>query len=111
MTNNSQKAEKFANKIENSDYKKFQYEEFTHIVYQDLLYYYKWKKNTDKELYYYTKILKLINDPNTRKSTRNLAKAMNGLSNSEYFYSKYPFRVDFLGYWEFNIDNGLDHFE
>ena len=56
-------------------------------------------------------ILKLINDPNMRKSTRNLAKAMNGLSNSEYFYSKYPFRVDFLGYWEFNIDNGLDHFE
>ena len=111
LTNNSQKAEKFANKIENSDYKKFQYEEFTHIVYQDLLYYYKWKKNTDKELYYYTKILKLINDPNMRKSTRNLAKAMNGLSNSEYFYSKYPFRVDFLGYWEFNIDNGLDHFE
>lgn len=111
LTNNSQKAEKFANKIENSDYKKFQYEEFTHIIYQDLLYYYQRKKNTDKELYYYTKILKLINDPNTRNSTRNLAKAMNGLSKSEYFYSKYPFRVDFLGYWEFNIDNSLDHFE
>lgn len=111
LTNSTQKAQKIAQKIEDSNYKKFHYEEFIHIVYQDLLYYYKWKNNTYKESFYYDKILSMINDTNTRKSTRNLAKAMNGLSNDEFFYSKYPYRVDFLGYWEFNIDNDLDHFE
>lgn len=111
LTENRIKAIEYADKIESSDYQNFKYEEFLHIVYQNLLFFYSKQNDSSKENYYYKKIIEIIGNPNTSKSTKDLAKAMNGLSEKNSFYSRFPFRVDFLGYWEFSIDNDLDHSE
>ncbi len=95
LVNDLNNAELFAQKIENSKYFYFKYEEFLHIVYQDLLYYYKFINNTAKSSFYYNKIISLIEDSSTRQLTKELAKAINGLSKSNYFYSNFKFRVDF----------------
>ena len=99
----------YAKKIEEK-YNCFKYEEFLHIVYQDLLFYYTKTNESKKAKNYYEKILKLIEDKGTKESTKQLAKAINGLSSKDIFYSKFPFRVDFLGYWEFMLDSSLDHY-
>lgn len=111
LNNNLEKASSYVENVEKSDYRRFQYEELIHIVLQNLLFYYKCAFNVEKSEYYSTKILELINDPKTRNSTKELAKSMNGYTTSDSFYSKLSYRVDFLGYWEFNIDSDLDHFE
>lgn len=103
-------AEKYAKRIEISNYQYFNYEELLHIVYQDLYYYYKTINDDEQTAYYYQRILGIINDKQTRMSTKNLAKAMNGLKERDSYYTQFDYRVDFLGYWEFTVDNDLDHF-
>lgn len=104
-----EKANNVAIFIENSSFTDFQYEEFLHIVYQDLYYFYKtFNHNTDRRNYYYSQILNLVNSPNTRELTKLLASGMNGLIETKNYYAQFPFRVDFLGYWEFTIDSDLN---
>ncbi len=109
LSGNYKKAEIYVKKIESLNYQKFNYEELSHIVYQNMLFYYKSVNNETSFQKYYKKIMDLINDPNARTSTKELAKSMLGLSSNNSFYSGFSYRVDFLGYWEFNIDNDLDH--
>lgn len=108
LTDEYDKASFYAKKIEVL-YKDFQYEEFLHIVFQNLYFYYTRIKDFKKKAFYYKKIIAIINNPNTKKSTKLLAEGMNGICNNNSFYSNFPFRVDFLGYWEFIIDSDLDH--
>lgn len=103
------KAKLYAQRIENSGYQKFSYEEFLHIVYQNLLFYYNTVNDTVNSNYYYKRIMSLVNDADVQDSTKELAKSMNGLSPQKSFYSQFKFRADFLGYWEFTIDNDLNH--
>ena len=110
ITNNFSEATRIANIIEKSNYLDFQYEEFLHIIYQNLYYYYDlFKHNNDKRQYYYDQILDLVNSPKTKKSTKFLASGMNHLIKTSYFYAQFPFRADFLGYWEFTIDSDLSY--
>lgn len=108
LTNNFSEATRIANIIEESNYLDFQYEEFLHIIYQNLYYYYDlFKHNNDKRQYYYDQILNLVNSPKTKESTKFLASGMNHLIKTDYFYAQFPFRADFLGYWEFTVDSDL----
>lgn len=110
ITNNFSEATRIANIIEKSNYLDFQYEEFLHIIYQNLYYYYDlFKHNDDKRQYYYDQILDLVNSPKTKESTKFLASGMNHLIKTSYFYAQFPFRADFLGYWEFTIDSDLSY--
>lgn len=110
LIENFNRAKDIADAIETSNYLDFNYEELLHIIYQDLYYFYSvFGHNQDKLNYYYNQILLLINDPNTRQSTKLLASGMNHLVESEIFYTQFPYRVDFLGYWEFTIDSNLNH--
>lgn len=108
LTDKYDTASFYVKKIEDL-YSNFQYEEFLHIVYQDLFFYYSRIKNIEMTNFYYKKIIAIINNPNTKEFTRSLAEGINGLCDSNSFYSKFPFRVDFLGYWEFTIDSELGH--
>lgn len=103
-----EKSKKIAENIETSHYQDFKYEELLHIIYQNLYFYYSaFKHDNDKKDFYYKQILSLVNSPNTRESTKEIASGMIHLVKSQYFYTQFPFRVDFLGYWEFTIDNDL----
>lgn len=110
LTNNFEKANSIADVIEKSNYKDFQYEELLHIVYQDLYFFYKvFNHNQVQRTYYYNQILNLVDAPNTRESTRLLASGMNHLIENDDYYAQFPFRVDFLGYWEFTVDSELSY--
>lgn len=103
------KAKDIANVIEDSHYQDFKYEELLHIIYQDLYYFYStFNHDISKKQNYYSKILSLINSPDTRQSTKKLASGMNRLIESQEFYAQFPYRVDFLGYWEFTVDRDLN---
>lgn len=108
LTNNFCEADRVANIIEESNYLDFQYEELLHIIYQNLYYFYNiFNHNNNKKQYYYDQILNLINSPKTRESTKFLASGINHIIKTNYFYAQFPFRADFLGYWEFTVDNDL----
>ena len=110
LTNNFNEATRIADFIEKSNYLDFQYEEFLHIIYQNLYYYYDlFKHNNNKRHYYYDQILDLVNSPKTKESTKFLASGMNHLIKTDYFYAQFPFRADFLGYWEFTVDSDLSN--
>lgn len=103
------KSKEIAITIENSHYQDFKYEELLHIIYQNLYYFYSVFEHDDyKKYYYYNQIVSLVNSPNTRESTKELASGMIHLTENQYFYTQFPYRVDFLGYWEFTIDNDLN---
>ncbi len=108
LTKNFSKANEIANIIENSHYEDFKYEELLHIIYQNLYYFYSiFEHNNSKKTYYYNQILSLIDSPDIRESTKKLASGMNNLIENSDFYAQFPYRVDFLGYWEFTIDSNL----
>lgn len=110
LTNNFSKASEIAFNIENSSYKDFKYEELLHIIYQNLYYFYSvFNHDESKKIYYFDQILILVNSPNIRESTKKLASEMNHLVESQNFYAQFPYRVDFLGYWEFTIDSSLSN--
>lgn len=112
LTNKFNQAEAEAAKIENSNYQNFKYEELLHIVYQNLYFYYTvFNHNQNKKVYYYNQILNLIATPGVREATKLLASGMNNLISNDYFFSKFPYRADFLGYWEFIVDNDLAHLQ
>lgn len=109
LTNNFLEAKHIADIIENSNYTDFQYEELLHIIYQNLYYFYDlFNHNDNKKRYYQEKILNLVNSPDTKESTRFLASGINHLIKTDYFYAQFPFRADFLGYWEFTVDSDLN---
>lgn len=110
LIKNFSKANTVANIIETSHYENFKYEELLHIIYQNLYYFYSiFEYNKSQKTYYYNQILALINSPDTRDSTKKLAAGMNNLVANTNFYAQFPYRVDFLGYWEFTIDNHLSY--
>lgn len=110
LVKNFSKANTIANIIETSHYEDFKYEELLHIIYQNLYYFYSiFGHNNSQKTYYYNQILALVNSPDTRDSTKELAAGMNNLVVSTNFYAQFPYRVDFLGYWEFTIDNHLNY--
>lgn len=111
LENNMALAEQQRIIIEESGYLEYQYDEFLHIIYQNLLFCYKKQENHDQIALYEGKIKKLIDNPQTSTYTKNLASLiMTGKKDTSIFYSNFPFRVDFLGYWGCEISRDLEQF-
>lgn len=100
-------AENMCQLIENSSYEKFQYDEFLHIIYSDLLYYYQSIGGKTKCDYYITQLKGVMARQHVSVFITELTNSLLYRVPSNQFYAKFPFRVDFLGYWVFRIDPGL----
>ena len=101
-----------AEDIESSDYEEYKYEDFLHIVYQDLYFYYTKAENKEKKDFFEKKLVELAKRKGTNEGTRTLIyQILNQQPSSENFYSKFPFRVDFLGFWGLVISSDLENFE
>lgn len=87
-------ASEMAKSIEQSSYSFYKYDELQIIVYLNLSYYYS-HIDTKKQFHYMEK-LKEISGSEQKSSYMP----------SEY-YEQFPYRIDFLGYWEFEISNDL----
>lgn len=97
--------------ITSQQYEQFHYEEFLHIVYQDLLYYFR-SVNLDSEMVKYQQKLQNLID-NTASDAMFVPIAKMQLKNQSspgLFYSQFPFRVDFLGSWNVEISSDLANF-
>lgn len=112
LSNCMNQAADLATEIENSDYEVYQYEDFLHIIYQDLYFYYAKAGNMEKASYYQEKLTVLSERDGINKSTRTLIRLMLQRCRApKNFYSKFPFRVDFLGFWGLVISSDLENFQ
>ena len=105
-----EQAEQSMIEITNQQFERFQYEEFLHIVYQDLLFYFKTvNRNFEVEQYRHL-IQELIkNAPPDSMFVPIAKKQLINQPSPKLFYSQFPFRVDFLGSWNIEISSDLEN--
>lgn len=112
LSNCMDQAADLATEIENSDYEVYQYEDFLHIIYQNLYFYYTEAGNKEKANYYQKKLTILSEKDGINEGTRTLIRLMlQKRQESKNFYSQFPFRVDFLGFWGLDISPDLENFQ
>ena len=100
----TKKAKQVKNYLLSVDINDYGYEELQHIYYQNLLFYYTWQNNTEKIHEYRNYIHELIKRLDSSSYTYKIAKLQfEKKVDQSVFYSQFPYRVDFLGYWDFNI--------
>lgn len=112
LSNHMNHASDLATEIEQSNYEDYQYEDFLHIVYQNLFFFYSETRDDEKVSFYRKKLVELSNRDGINESTRTLIHMMlERQQSSETFYSRFPFRVDFLGFWGLVISPDLENFQ
>jgi len=110
LTNDFENATKLCIQIENSEYKRYNYDEFKHIIFTNLLYFSKCIRDKSREERYTYNLLELVSANDVCESVINLIKSnLTGNEDKRYFFSKFPFRVDFLGNWRFYIDKNISN--
>ena len=94
--------------IECSGYEQYDYDEFKHIIYVNLLFFSKCANDRNREELYTNKLRELANSDDVCESVVRLIRAnLSAAEDINYFYSKFPYRVDFLGNWNFWIDSSI----
>ena len=105
-----ERAEQIMLEITSQPYEQFQYEEFLHIVYQDLLFYFITVKQKSKVEQYRRQLQKLIENSPADSMFVPIAKMqLKNQSSPDLFYSQFPFRVDFLGCWNIEVSSDLEN--
>lgn len=109
ILNNKNKADQMRKNIEQQNYMQFHYEEFLHIVLQDLLFYYTSIGEKQKVTEITNELQKLIEISAPKSMVKEIAPLqLSKIKNPLEFYSNYPYRVDFLGNWNFEINRDLE---
>lgn len=106
----NERAQQVVDEIEKEKYEDFEYEEFQHIVYQNLYFYYKSYNYLEQAEKFYNLLTTLINSPGETMALRIARLQRIGSYSPGEFYSKFPFRVDFLGDWNIEISRDLEHY-
>lgn len=110
LTGNMENANKLCIQIEDSKYDQYNYDEFKHIIYTNLLFFSKQAQDINREKLYTNKLIELANSDDVCESVVHIIKAnLSATEDTKYFYSKFPFRVDFLCNWRFWIDSNIAH--
>jgi GTPase SAR1 family protein len=102
------KANELCIEIENSGHERYNYDEFKHIIYTNLLFFSKRAYDTNREVFYTNELRELANSDDVCESVVRIIQAnLSATEDTKYFYSKFPYRVDFLGNWRFCIDKSI----
>ena len=109
-THKFEQAKEMCSQIESANYKKYQYDEFLHIIFTNLLYYYQTFTDIDKAKHYKEELDSIVSRQNTSTLITDLRNSLLHGSPSHHFYANFPYRVDFLGYWAFRIDPELRNY-
>ena len=108
LTGKMEGARELCIQIENSGYERYDYDEFKHIIYLNLLFFSKCANDTNREELYTNKLRELADSDDVCESVVRLIRAnLSKIEDEKYFYSKFPYRVDFLCNWRFWIDNNI----
>lgn len=106
-----ERAKEIMLEITSQPFEQFQYEEFLHIVYQDLVYYFGIIGHSAKVQQYKQHLQRLVDNAAPNAMFVPIAKMqLRNQSSPELFFSNFPFRVDFLGSWSLEISSDLENF-
>lgn len=110
LINDMDNADLVFNSINEEDFSGFEYEELQHIIHYNFRYYYMEKKSLLSIKHEEAFLLKLAAKKTTPQDLVDYIHA--SLYHKElpdghqwYFYSKLPYRVDFIGYWQMDLNN------
>lgn len=92
--------------IESVNYDIYNYEEFLHILFQNLLFYYKKIGHESKIEDLTNKIHTLYSKPEINTFTKNMISSIM-YKHEDSFFKQFDYRVDFLGYWDIPIPKDL----
>jgi len=99
-------AEKYASEIEKAGFNKFQFDDYLHVAFTNLIYYYKFANNKEKIKLYTDKLYKLYQSCNSTELKKYILKQLSGKQlNSESrwkYLSDFDFRPAFMGHWFIN---------
>jgi tetratricopeptide (TPR) repeat protein len=110
LIDNLENAAKLCIQIEDSRHERYNYDEFKHIIYSNLLFFSKKIHDIEREKLYTNKLKELIDSDDVCESVVHIIRAnLFATEDTKYFYSKFPYRVDFLGNWRFSIDSNIAH--
>lgn len=94
--------------IENSGYEQYNYDEFKHIIFTNLHFFSECTSDTARNILYTDKLKELADSDDVCESVSRIIWAnLNAEEDTKYFYSKFPYRADFLGNWRFWIDKSI----
>lgn len=111
LLSENERAEQVMLEITSQHFELFQYEEFLHIVYQNLLFYFKMRKQYPMVKEYQRLLQELIKNTPSNSMFVPIAKMqLANQSSPNLFYSQFPFRVDFLGGWDIEISSDLENY-
>ncbi len=103
MIKNFSSAQIYVDKIEEVGFSKYNFDEYLHLSYVNLLFYYKSIKRGDKTKYYLNNLEQLKEKCYSSELKKYISKTTNGhfLSKNDkwYFMSNYNFRIAFMGHW------------
>jgi len=110
LTGNMENAGNLCIQIEDTKHERYNYDEFKHIIYTNLLFFSKQAQDINREQLYTNKLRELAASNDVCESVVRIIKAnLSATEDAKYFYSKFPYRVDFLGNWRFCIDRSIAH--
>ena len=109
LLGDAQQAEQIYASINEDEYSHYRYEEFLHIIYQDLYFYnLSFGKHSVAEAFK-GKILELTQRLSKDSMAYRVAVLqLAGISSPKEFFSRFQFRVDFLGSWDLEISRELE---
>lgn len=109
LMRNQERAASIYNSLQEAEYAQFTYEEFLHIIYQNMYFYNHVFGNASEAKRFKDKIRALLQTIATDSMVYRLASLqLEGKTLPTEFYSSFPFRADFLGDWSLEISRDLE---
>lgn len=106
-TSNFSQAKKIADELENKDFYQYAFEQYNHIIHYNLYYYYSSIKDAPHMKKHLGELHKLY-----KHAPSELQEYMDATifgkkelppNHRRYYYSKYPYRPDYIGYWQLEV--------
>lgn len=106
-TNSMEDAKYIVDCLEAPRYSAYKFEQYRHILHYNLYYYYSLIGDSTSQLRHYSALKDLY-----KSSPLELKEYMNAtvfheselpVNHRRYFYSKYPYRPDYIGYWQLEV--------
>ena len=104
-------ADLICEELREEDYESFSYEEFLHIIYTNMFFYYHAFGDETHACQFQSKLIDLLQRASPNSMTYRLASfQLNEEISQTEFYSNFPFRVDFLGNWSLEVSRDLERY-
>ena len=88
-------------------YYQYEFEQYRHIIHYNLYFYYCIVNDSEKKKFHFNKLKNLYQtSPLELKEYMNATIFHNSSllpGHRRYFYSKYPYRPDYIGYWQLEV--------